>query len=48
MSHLSEIDRIIRTLSASSEILEPTVYEDVCQFIRQLQLESGAFADRGG
>lgn len=47
MNPRSEINRLIRTLSRSADLLEPAAYQAVCDFIRQSQTESGAFMDRG-
>jgi hypothetical protein len=44
----SEIDRLIETVAASREILQPEAFHTICDFIAQSQTPSGAFADRGG
>lgn len=48
MEPRSEIDRLINTISSSADVLEPAAYDAVCNFVRQSQTKSGAFADRGG
>ena len=47
MNSHSEINRLIRTLSRSADLLEPEAYQAVCDVIRQSQAGSGAFMDRG-
>jgi hypothetical protein len=48
MKSHSEINRLIRCVSTSVDLLEPAAYDEVCDFIRQSQTLSGAFTDRGG
>jgi len=44
----SEINRLIKSVSASAEVMETGAFEAVCDFVRKSQTESGAFVDRGG
>jgi len=48
MEPRSEIDRLILTVAQSAELLEPAAYQSACNFVRQSQTKSGAFADRSG
>jgi len=48
MKAFSEIDSIVEVISHSSENVDGLALEQIKDFIRQNQLESGAFADRSG